>query len=162
MHRTTFLSLLAAVLLAAACSLAMKESDPAADPATTSASAKTDNAAVEAAVAEFAEATRMQDVFALEAILHDNYRAIVNDFPTAGKVAELPRAAYVGMIEGKKIGVKTYELNKRAVSVVGNVANAVYDFVNDEEVMHQNLLFFRAGTEGDWQLVTSAPVVRKK
>ena len=48
------------------------------------------------------------------------------------------------------------------MTVAGNVANAAYDFENDEEVMHQNLIFFGAGETGDWQLVTSAPVVRKK
>ena len=66
------------------------------------------------------------------------------------------------MLAAEKIGGKGYDLKKRSVSVTGNVANAVYDFENDEEVMHQNLIFFRAGADGDWQLVTSAPVVQEK
>ena len=157
MTRTSILSLALAVFLAAACSLAMSDSN-------SSASAKTnpDHAAVEAAVAAFASATETRSAAAIDAILHANYRAIVNDFPTAGKVAELPRAAYTGMLASEKIGGKAYELQKRSISVQGNVANAVYDFVGDDQTMHQNLIFFRSGAEGAWQLVTSAPVVVKE
>ncbi len=56
------------------------------------------------AVVEFAQAIDVADTVKAASYLHDTFRVLLNNFPETGKVTELNKAQYLGMVSAGKVG----------------------------------------------------------
>lgn len=113
---------------------------------------------VKKAVTDFANAADNSDVVALDEILDDNFRLVMNRLMGSEQVSVITKDVYLDMIkEGKLGGVKrTRQIHH--VDITENNAVAKVSLLNDKMIINSYLLLVK-DKNGKWKIVNDLPSV---
>ena len=107
----------------------------------------------------FTEAAEKRDVSQLEAVLHPEFRVVLNRFKGGNNAVILSREAYLGMISGGKIGGDHYNVKFKDINVHDHTGAAQVEWKNEKSVFKINFLLVQ--NEADqWQIISDMPVVQ--
>lgn len=94
----------------------------------------------------------------MEAILHPEYRAIVNRMQGQTGTTVISRADYLTLMAAHKIGGLTYKTQINQITVSGHTAMADVLFRSDDALDMHKFLFLVQDDKGNWQLVGDLPI----
>ncbi|MEO1448490.1 MAG: nuclear transport factor 2 family protein [Bacteroidota bacterium] len=114
--------------------------------------------AVSAAVEAFAQAADQQDAEALDKILDDNFRLVMNQLFGGDKVMTMDKATYLGKIRNKEFGGDERTVSIHAVNVYGKNAQAQATFKGKKMTFTSYLQLIHA-PDGSWKIVNDLPTV---
>ena len=117
--------------------------------ATTLTVSTTDEADIRRAVKQFASAADIQDAAKMRNVLHTEAQQF---FMGADGLVRLETAAYLGMIEQKKIGGQPRTLHIETVDVNGDLASVSASMSN--ESMHFDNYISLMKIEGEWKIMS--------
>jgi hypothetical protein len=120
----------------------------------------TEQKAVEAAVMQFVEGADKSDVAALDAVIHTQYRAVLNRI-FGDSVTTMDKATYLKLITDKKIGGVARLTKIVQVAVTENIA-AVELMTSSPQAEIQSFLHFIKEPDGKWRLVSDLPFMKSK
>lgn len=123
-----------------------------------SAQNKSEKKKVEAKVEAFAEAASAANIEAMDAILHSDFRVILNQFMGSPDVTIMTKDAYLAGMKAGKIGGTPHEMKVGKVKILGHTAIAQATMTS--EAMTMNIHFsFVQNPDGDWKLIGDLPFV---
>ena len=117
--------------------------------ATTLTVSTTDEADIRRAVKQFTSAADVQDAAEMRNVLHTEAQQF---FMGADGLVRLETAAYLGMIEQKKIGGQPRTLHIESVDVNGDLASVSASMSN--ESMHFDNYISLMKIEGEWKIMS--------
>jgi hypothetical protein len=120
-----------------------------------------DKQQIETAINAFAKAGDDRNDAELQTILNENFRVIVNRFPTPDKTASLTKEAYIGLIKAKKIGGDARKVNILSVDVMTHSAMAKVIF-ESEKAKFTSYLSYVLTKDKKWELVADLALMEKK
>lgn len=123
-------------------------------------SVSADQKAVEMATKQFLEGADKSDVAALDAVMHTQYRVVLNRV-FGDAVTIMDKAAYLKMIADKKIGGVPRQSNILSVVVVENIAAVEVTTTSAKSDLHIFLHFIKE-PDGQWRLVSDTPFAKFK
>lgn len=115
-------------------------------------------AEVSQTVKQFIEAGDDRNVQALEALLHDEYRVVMNRLFGLKEVMVMDKATYVGKIESGEFGGDERVSTIEAVQLNGEHATVRVKTSGKELTMRSDLVLVR-NAAGSWQVVTDVPTI---
>ena len=83
----------------------------------------------------FAQAIENRDVNQLDELLHNDFRVIANQYPTADQLSLIPKQVYLSLMKSGKIGGAKYNVQFDQVSVEGHSATAIVKFQGERSNM---------------------------
>jgi nucleoid-associated protein YejK len=116
--------------------------------------------AVEAATMQFIEGGDKSDFAALDAVLHTQYRVLMNRI-FGDAVTVLDKITYLQMIKDKKIGGVPRQTQILSVSVTENIAAVELTSNSAQAELHSYLHFIKE-PDGKWRLVSDMPFAKFK
>jgi ketosteroid isomerase-like protein len=123
-------------------------------------SVSTDQKAVEAATKQFLEGADKSDVAALDAVMHEQYRVVLNRV-FGNAVTTMDKTAYLKMITDKKIGGVPRQSTILSVVVVENIAAVEVTTTSAKSDLHIFMHFIKE-PDGQWRLVSDTPFAKFK
>lgn len=123
-------------------------------------SVSADQKAVEMATKQFLEGADKSDVAALDAVMHGQYRVVLNRV-FGDAVTTMNKTAYLKMVADKKIGGVPRQSNILSVVVVENVAAVEVTTTSAKSDLHIFLHFIKE-PDGQWRLVSDTPFAKFK
>lgn len=124
-------------------------------------SKKADRAAIEKTLHAFNKAGNTPDPEALENLLHDQFRVVLNRAFGGNDVSIMDKQTYIGMIRDGKIGGVERSLKIEDIDVMDHMASVKAVMENDKLVFHTRWLLVK-NPENQWVLVSDAPLVTPK
>ncbi len=116
--------------------------------------------ALEAATMQFIEGADKSDVAALDAVIHAQYRVVMNRL-FGDAVTTMDKPTYLQLIADKKIGGTPRLIKIIAVSVMENIA-AVELMTSSPKAEIHSFLHFIKEPDGKWRLVSDLPFMKSK
>lgn len=114
--------------------------------------------AVEKCIHTFATAADNQNVDGLDAILHADYRTILNKAFGSDEVTLLNKEAYIGMAKAGKIGGKPRSVKILSLDIQREVARATV-VLQSEESRFTSFFSMVKNPEGNWMMIADLPQV---
>jgi hypothetical protein len=144
-----------------ACSQAKSEAQKTPpSPQESSRAVSADQKAVEDATMQFIEGADKSDVAALDAVMHTQYRAVLNRI-FGDVVTTMDKSTYLKLISDKKIGGVARLTKILGVSIVENIA-AVELMTSSPQAEIHSFLHFIKEPDGKWRLVGDVPFMKTK
>jgi uncharacterized membrane protein YqiK len=109
-------------------------------------------------IQKFSDAGDNQDSESLEAILDGNYRIVMNQLFGSTEITLMDRQTYLQMIKNKEFGGDKRKVKIESISIVGNNAIAIVDFIGEKMTMHSILVFVK-DNKSNWKLISDVPSV---
>ncbi len=120
---------------------------------------KTDKKEIKASVTLFAKHADEQDVAAMDALLDDQFRALINRLFGSNTLSFLDKPTYLQLLEDKKIGGDERKVIIHAIDITGNNASVKATFEGKKQSFASYLLL--AKTEaGAWKIATDMPSIQ--
>lgn len=117
-----------------------------------------DEQAIKTVISSFAAAAENHDVTAMNNLLEENFRVVLNQMFGSDKVTLLDKKAYLGMLGEKKLGGDKNVIDTKSVTIIKN--NAFANTVFKGEKMTMQLFLHMVKTkEGNWKIVEDLPTV---
>lgn len=116
---------------------------------------------VKQTVERFGEAGAQRDLQALEAVLHPEYRTLVNRFAGNPGLTILSRAQYLRRMEAGEIGGNEVDVVFDQVMVHDHSASVQVSFNSDQAEMKLFLLLVQE-TGGEWKITSDMAVIVPK
>lgn len=110
---------------------------------------------------DFSTAVDRQDAKATDAILHTEFRAVVNQFMGAADVTILAKPLYLDMLKAKKIGGDKRAVKVHSINLTNNVAVARVTFMGKELAFHTFIQLVE-DPEGNWLIISDMPNVEAR
>ena len=107
---------------------------------------------------DFSTAVDQQDVKETDAVLHAEFRAVVNQFMGAADVTILSKSMYLEMLKSKKIGGDQRKVKVHSIHLTDNVAVAHVTFTGEKLAFHTFIQLVE-DTEKNWSIVSDMPNV---
>lgn len=104
-------------------------------------------------VKAFANAGEERNVAAYDAILHQNFRVIANQYPTPDKTSIIPLEGYVGLIEKGVIGGTKFDILFKQINIADHSATVLAHFKTAEGGGQLVTLLLVKNQDGKWQLI---------
>ncbi len=117
--------------------------------------------AIEKAIQHFVKKADQQDATALEAILHDEFRAIINGLFGSKEVSILSKDSYLAALNAGKIGGDQRDVQIHSISIDGQNAVVNATFTGKELTFRTFIQLVKEDTQA-WKLISDMPVVGKK
>ena len=119
-----------------------------------------DLTAIEEAVREFSAASDQQSAEKLEAVLHPQFRAVVNRLFGSEEVSLMDKAVYLQLIKDRKIGGDQRDVHILQMEVVGN--NATVRAILAGKAMHfTTFISLVKNVDGSWQVIGDFPHIQQ-
>lgn len=106
--------------------------------------------AVQTTVAQFANSAAKHDVARMAEVLHKDSRQYAW---FKGKLMKLPKGAYLGLLQSKKIGGPGRTLRIHSVDVLGNLASVKVSLVGKKASLDYYMSLMKV--EGRWQIMSN-------
>lgn len=120
---------------------------------------KTDKKEIKASVTLFAKHADEQDVAAMDALLDDQFRTLINRLFGSNTLSFLGKPTYLQLLEDKKIGGDERKVIIHAIDITGNNASVKATFEGKKQSFTSYLLL--AKTEaGAWKIATDMPSIQ--
>jgi len=113
---------------------------------------------VEKAVFAFAKAADRQDASALEQLLDDHFRIVMNQLFGNPGVAVMDKAAYLEKIRSKEFGGEKRETRVEGIFMNSKTASAKVVF-KGEQMTIVSLLHLVQTREGSWKIIADLPAL---
>jgi len=124
-------------------------------------SKKSNTDAVVTAVEHFVENVDQRDIKGVDAVLHSNFRAIVNRLFGSEEVAIMDKSLYLDLLKQGKIGGDKREVIIESIHFEGNNALVKATFDGKELGFHTFIQLVQE-TSGDWKIISDMPNIEKK
>lgn len=119
-----------------------------------------DQEAIKKAVKTFATAADQQDVEAMDAILHPEYRAVLNQLFGSKQVTLLDKASYLAMLKAKKIGGDKRSIAIQTVDI--NDLNAMVKVqLKGAKATFTTYLLLAKGSDQMWRIISDMPTMEQ-
>jgi len=118
-----------------------------------------DEKAIKGLIAEFAEAGDQNDAQALDRILDENYRVVMNRLFGSSEVSIMPRDVYLKKIAKGEFGGDQRRVEVHKILVYGSNA-FVKATLKGKKLTMVSLYACVKDEEGKWKLLTDMPTVR--
>lgn len=122
------------------------------------AQAQTQYQAVSATIEAFAKGADQQDAEALESILDDNFRLVMNQLFGGDAVMTMDKNTYLTKIRNKEFGGDERTVVIHSVQVYGKNAQAQVSF-QGSKMTFTSFLHLIHTAEGKWRIVNDLPTV---
>ena len=119
------------------------------------------NEQITAVVEAFALAAEQHDVAAFETILHPEFRVIATRYPNPETTSILPRAVYLQLIGGGKIGGEAYDVTVHSVNETKHNATVIATLTGEKTTMDVTLLLTQ-DAKGAWSIISDFPIITPK
>lgn len=120
----------------------------------------TDVKAVEKVVTSFANGADNQDVTTVDAVLHPDFRSVVNRLFGAETVSLMDKPTYLKLLEEKKIGGDKRRVQIISTDIVKNNAIVKVKLVGKKLVFTSYISLVK-DTEENWQIIQDMPDIEK-
>jgi len=121
----------------------------------------TNTTAVVKAVEQFAKSADQRDVKQMDAIMHSNFRAIVNRLFGSEEVSIMDKALYLDLMKQGKIGGDERNVTIESIHFEGKNALVKATF-EGKELMFYTFIQLVQETTGDWKVISDMPNIEKK
>ena len=121
----------------------------------------TNMAAVIKAVEQFTKSADKRDVKQMDAIMHSNFRAIVNRLFGSEEVSIMDKALYLDLLKKGKIGGDNRKITVESIHFEGSNA-LVKATLEGEELIFYTFIQLVQETSGDWKIISDMPNIEKK
>ncbi len=108
------------------------------------------DSAVKRTVEQFASSVASRDVVRMAAVLHKDSRQYAW---FKGKLMKIPKGAYLGLLQAKKIGGPGRTLQIHSVDVLGNLASVKISLVGKKASLDYYMSLMKM--EGKWQIMSN-------
>jgi|GEM_PF-2661871 len=114
--------------------------------------------AVESCIHTFAKAADQQDLEGLQAILHSEYRTVLNKAFGSDEVTVLNKETYISMAKGGKIGGKPRDIKIISLDIQSEVARATV-VLESKETRFTSFFSMIRDPKGNWLMVEDLPQI---
>jgi hypothetical protein len=110
-------------------------------------------------VIAFSKAIEQRDKAQLDKLLHKDFRVVANQYPTKDKLTTLTKDVYISLIEAKKIGGASYNVEFDYVSVEEHSATVIAKFEGKQSSMYLTLLLIKH--DDNWKIIEDMALFKK-
>lgn len=111
---------------------------------------------VEACIRTFAKAADKRDLKTLEAILHPQYRSVLNKAFGSPDVSLMSKEDYIGMAKAEKIGGTDRQVNILTLEIQPEIAQATV-LMESAALRFTSYLSLVRNADGKWQVISDTP-----
>lgn len=117
-----------------------------------------DSDQVAAAVKTFVKSADKQDMERMDAILHQEYRTVVNRLFGSDKVSVMDKSTYLSMMKEGKIGGDKRKIEIKEIKIHGNNAMVEATFTG-EKLVFETFLQLAKDVSGEWKVISDFPKI---
>lgn len=119
-----------------------------------------DKIKIEQNIRSLVMAADARDADRVSALLANDFRVVLHDFPEEGKTTVLDKSTYLGMMREGKIGGEKRQVHIESVQESGNIASAKVILESEVKYFHSYYHLIRMGD--NWLFMHDMPKLIKK
>ncbi len=119
-----------------------------------------DKIKIEQNIRSLVMAADARDTNQVSALLANDFRVVLHDFPEEGKTTVLDKSTYLQMMREGKIGGESRKVTIESIQESGNIASAKVILESEEKYFHSHYQLVRYGDV--WMFMHDMPKLIKK
>ena len=117
-----------------------------------------DSEEVAAAVKAFVKHADKQDLTKMDALLHKEYRTVVNRLFGSEEVSIMDKSTYLSLMKEGKVGGDKRKVKIGEIKIIGNNAMVEATFTG-EKLVFETFLQLAKDVSGEWKIISDFPKI---
>lgn len=122
---------------------------------------KTEKKNIRTLIINFSDAVETRNELALRPLLSENFRVVINKFPTNDKITILTNESYLALLKAGKLGGERRKIRIKSIDINHHIAFSKIEFESEKTIFitYQTYLL---NENNVWQLSSDMPYIKKK